>query len=139
MKIYRYSIETEEFNKIRNSSLTGQKREDTFDEYIERTGTEISIQDYFNLNKSDRTNRRRKSNIKYTTIGKPENILDELAFSEHNYSSKLYYSNAVYDDPEDLVESRTDYDTLKSYADELVCFIDDLKDAIAAGHLKISK
>lgn len=57
--------------------------------------------------------------------GTPESIVEELVNWKLGFS-KIDYSSIRKNFPEDLIESRTDWDTMKQYADDLDDFIDKL-------------
>lgn len=133
MEIYRYNINCQEYKAIRNSGLVGVERENAFNECIKKIGTKLSLSEYFNI-----TDRVVKfgDDVHYMAFGKPNNILEELAYGELDYLSELSYCDLIDCYPEDLIESRTDWQAMKGYADGLASFIDRLKCEIADGRLK---
>lgn len=133
MEIYRYNPNCKEWEDIRNSGLTGSKREEAFKECAKRIGTRLTLKEYFSMSIRESDWR---TGICYQCIGKPDNILEELAYSEIEYLSELSYCSIRDHCPEDLIESRTDWDTLKGYADDLASFIERLKNEIGTGNLK---
>lgn len=133
MEIYRFDPRCKEWEEIRDSGLTGLKREEAFKECAKKIGTRLSLEEYFSI--PSRENNWMKG-VCYECIGQPNNILEELACGEIEYSGELYYCNLRDRRPEDLIESRTDWDTLKGYADDLASFIERLKDEIGTGKLK---
>lgn len=133
MEIYRYNINCQEYKAIKNSGLVGVERENAFNECVKKIGTKLSLSEYFNI-----TDRIVKfgDDVHYKAIGKPNNILEELAYGELDYLSELSYCDLSERRPEDLTESRTDWETMKDYADGLASFIYKLKCEIANGRLK---
>ena len=122
--------------KIRNSGLEGKERKTAFDDYIKRTGQLVTVQEYFNDN--DRL-RGHYTNIHYQCFGECKNFIDKLVYGEIEYDSQLYYITARNNHPEDLIESRTGWEEMKSYADDLADFIESLKDDIASGLITIKE
>lgn len=137
MEIYLYNCNDKELKKIRDLKVKSKEREKLVQEYIVRTGTRLTPQQYFSDNGWNRRNQWRNGKA-YHVVGEPQNIIERLIYSEVEYDSQLYYVNARYDHPEDLVESRTDWEEMKSYADELASFIDDVKQAIGNGTIVLS-
>lgn len=131
IKIFKYQHDTNEWSKLINdSSLKGKEREKTIDGFIKKNGQEVSIQDYFNDFNRDSFCRK---NYSYKCFGEPENCIEKLVCGELNYDEDLSYCNARNHFPEDLCESRTDWDQMKEYANGLAYFIDSLKSEIANG------
>ena len=136
MEIYKYRNNTTEWEEIRNSELEGKEREAAFDDYIKRTGQLVTVQEYFKDN--DRLHGY-YTNIHYQCFGECKNFIDKLVYGEIEYDSQLYYITARNNHPEDLIESRTDWEEMKSYADDLADFIENLKDDIANGLIIIKE
>lgn len=132
-EIYKYNPNCQEWEDVRSSELAGKKREDAFSECVKKIGTKLTLQEYFSI-------RYRESDwqkgVCYRCIGKPSNILEELAYSEMEYIDELYYCIARESHPEDLCESRTDWEMMRGYADGLASFIERLKGEIGSGTLK---
>lgn len=137
MEIYIYNINTEELNRIRDLKVKSEEREKLIEEYVIRTGSRITPQQFFRESRWNRKNQWRNGKA-YHVVGKPKNIIERLVYSEVEYDSELYYVNARYDYPEDMVESRTDWEEMKTYADELVSFIEEVKEQIANGTIVVS-
>lgn len=131
--IYKYNPNCQEWKDVRNSKLTGKERDDAFDVCVEKIGTKLTLQEYFNI--WDRSSDWQKG-VCYRIVGKPSNILEELAYSEQEYVDELYYCDARKRSPEDMCESRTDWNMMRDYADGLASFIDRIKDEIGSGKLK---
>lgn len=136
MEIYRYNPNCKEWEDVRNSKLKGAERENAFKEVVKKIGTKLTLQEYFSI-PCRRSDWRKE--ICYQCIGKPINILEELAFSEIDYHEELSYINAKDRFPEDLIESRTDWEEMKNYADNLAYFIDRLKAEIGNGNVKFTE
>lgn len=135
MEIYKYYYDTDEWEQIRNSNLKGKKREEAFDAYIKEHGEKVSIKDYFN--DGERDNWRDKT-YSYKCFGEAENCFERLAKSEMNFDNDLCYCSVSNNSPEDLIEERTDWDEMKSYADGLYYFIERLKGEIASGKIVLA-
>ncbi len=133
MEIYRFDPRCKEWEDIRNSNLVGSKKEMALKDCVRKIGTRLTLEEYFSIPS-------RKNNwmigVCYECVGEPNNILEELAYGEIEYSEELYYCHMSEDCPEDLIESRTDWNTLKGYADDLAQFIERLKNEIGTGKLK---
>lgn len=65
----------------------------------------------------------------FFVVGKPESIIDELVNLKMG-ESNVYYPWISSHSPEDLIESRTDWERLKELADEMYYFIGRLYDYI---------
>lgn len=138
MEIYKYNrslTETKEWQDILNSTYSYKERNKLFDELIKKNGNEVTVQEYFSDGKRISIY---SCNSKYLYIcfGKPSNLFERLALSEINYDDDLSYFNLKKYHPEDLTESRTDWDDLKDYADGMYYFIEELKNEIASGNIK---
>lgn len=133
IKIYKYDYNDKGFRAVVNdSTLKGKKREEALNNWIKTNGTEVSINDYFNDYHRDSFYDKGYS---YHCDGKPENCIERLAYAELEYDSDLSYCTVREHSPEDLIESRTDWDAMKSYADGLAYFIESLKSEIADGKI----
>lgn len=44
--IYKYNPNCQEWEDVRNSKLTGKKRDDAFDVCVEKIGTKLTLQEY---------------------------------------------------------------------------------------------
>jgi hypothetical protein len=131
IKIYRYYYNTQEWrNLINDPTLKGAKRDIAINDFIVKNGTEVSIQEYFND-----FNRKsfRDKGYSYKCFGEAENCIERLVYGEREYDEDLLYCDTRESSPEDLCESRTDWDSMKNYADGMARFIESLKSEIAAG------
>ena len=135
IEIYKYTFDTDEWENIRNSKLEGQERENAFNEYIKQSGTKVTIKEYFQ-------DFRRKDDYytktSYKCFGKPTNAIEQIVFAETDYLDNLSYLSANDNHPEDLIESRTDWESMKDYADGMYYFIQDLIDDIAEGKIIVN-
>ena len=134
MEIYKYYYNTKEWQEICNGKLKSKEREAAFDKYIKEKGQKVSLQDYFK--DSDRNSCRDKG-YSYKFFGEAENCFERLAKEEIDYDVDLCYCSAKNRHPEDLCESRTDWDEMRSYANGLYYFIESLKSEIASGKIKV--
>ena len=135
MEIYKYAINTKDWKNIVNSNLKGKQRQTAFDNYIKATGTKVTLQNYFDDDQRDSY----PKDYSYQYFGEVKNSLERLAAAEMEYDDDLSYCSAKDNHPEDLCESRTDWDDMKNYADGLYRFIEQLKSEIASGVLTINK
>lgn len=129
MDIYKFYPSTKEWSNIVNSNMKRKEIDAALDKYIKENGEKVSIQDYFN----DHNRNSFSIDYSYKCFGDATNIFERLAKGEIDYDNDLNYLNVVKKSPEDLIESRTDWDDMKSYADGLASFIDSLKYEIANG------
>lgn len=130
IKIYKYDHNDKGFRAVVNdSTLKGNKRTEAINNWIKANGIEVTIKDYFND-----YNRDSVYNVySYHCDGNPENCIERLAYAELEYDGDLSYCSVRKNSPEDLTESRTDWDEMKNHADGLAYFIDSLKSEIADG------
>ena len=133
MEIYKYFNNTKEWNNFVNSKLSGKERNIAFDNYVKKHGTKVNIKEYFN--DYDRNNRWKDLGYSYKCIGDADNCIERLVKGEIDYDDDLMYCSVVNKFPEDLCESRTDWDEMCAYADGLNNFINQLKSEIANGKL----
>lgn len=139
MEIYKYNrslTETKEWQDILNSTNSYKERDKLLDELIKKNGNEVTVQEYFSDGK--RISRYScDSKYLYKCFGKPSNLFERLAFSEIDFDNDLCYFDLKKYHPEDLTESRTDWEELKDYADGMYYFIEALKHEIASENIKI--
>lgn len=132
IKIYKYNPEDKRFRDVvNNSTLKGKKREEALDNWVKENGAEVSIKDYLN----DYNRNSWRKDYAYRCFGKAENCIERLVYAELEYDNDLSYCWVREASPEDLIESRTDWDAMKSYADGLAYFIESLKSEIADGKI----
>jgi len=135
IQIYRYQHDTQKWHDLINSSLTGKERDNSINDFIKENGTEVSIQEY--LNDFNRDSFRNKG-YSYKCFGQAENCIERLVYGELEYDEGLSYCKTREHFPEDLCESRTDWEDMKSYADGMASFIDCLKSEVANGTIKVT-
>jgi hypothetical protein len=132
IKIYKYNHQDERFITVVNdNTLKGKERNEAIDNWVKENGTEVSLKDYFS--DCDRNNWRK--DYAYRSFGKAENCIERLAWGEIEYDDDLSYCTMKNLCPEDLIESRTKWDEMKSYADGLYYFIVSLKNEITEGKI----
>jgi hypothetical protein len=132
IKIYKYDPNDKGFQAVVNdNTLKGKKRTEALDNWVKENGTEVSIKDYFN----DCYRNSWRKDYAYRCFGKAENCIERLAWSEIDSDGDLSYCSTKENFPEDLIESRTDWDEMKNYADGLYYFIESLKSEIAEGKI----
>lgn len=134
MEIYKYYHNTKEWREIVNSKLKNKEKEAAFDNYIKECGVKVSLQDYF----KDYQRKKYFVDYSYKCFGEATNCFERLAKGEIDWDNDLRYCDKSESHPEDLVEERTDWGKMKSYADGLADFISLLKSEIADGTLTIS-
>lgn len=135
IEIYKYTYDTNEWKNICNSKLQGQERQNAFNEYIKTYGTKVTIREYF---KDFRRKDDYYTKISYKCFGKPTNAIEQIVYAETDYLDNLSYLSAKDNHPEDLIESRTDWEDMKDYADGMYYFIQDLMRDIANGVITLN-
>lgn len=136
IKIYKYHSKDKRFRDVVNdSTLKGKKREEALDNWVKENGTEVSIKEFLNDYRRNSYHRYDEDYIVYRCFGQPENCIERLAYGEIEWDNDLSYCNARNHSPEDLIESRTDWDAMRDYADGLADFISALKSEIAEGKI----
>ena len=120
MKIIIYNSNTKEWNKFINSlDCKGEERDKAIEAYITKIGQEVSASEF--VNNHIYTNLF--GDLCYEFIGEPNNPLEKIV--------KFVYSDSNYINmksrfPEYFVESRTDWEDMMDYADEMANFINKL-------------
>lgn len=126
MKIIIYNPNTKEWNAFINSLVSeGAKRDKDIKDHIIEIGEEISASQFVK-NSHLYTSWSRK--LCYEFIGEPSNPLEKMI--KFVYSGPNYI-NMKRSFPEDFTESRTDWDDMVNYADELASFIENIMEDIA--------
>ena len=136
IKIYKYPKNvhnTEEWENVLNSNISYKEKEKLFNEISIKYGKEVTIQEYF----SDYSRSSWIKDYNYIMVGEPSNVIEKLVSSEIG-DYLLNYCYMKDRSSEDLIESRTSWDELASYADEMYYFIDEIKSEIANGTIIIS-
>lgn len=128
MKIIIYNPNTKEWDEFINSlgcDCKGEERDKAVKAHIEEIGQEISASEFVN-NSYLYTNLF--GELRYKFIGEPNNPLEKLVgfvYSGPNYINMKSRS------PEDFTESRTDWDEMIDYADEMASFIKEIMEDLA--------
>lgn len=126
MKIIIYNPKTKEFNDFIDSlHCVGIKRDKAVESYLIKTGKEISVKEFLN-NKYNYTHW--SSELRYKLIGEPCNPLEKIVKFIYGSSSYIHMKRSF---PEDFVESRTDWNDMADYADEMASFIEELMDDLS--------
>ena len=122
MKIIIYNPHTKEWNKFIDSlgyNCKGEERDKVVTAYIVKIGQEISPTEFVNNN---HLYTGWSNKLRYEFIGEPNTPLEKIV--------KFVYSGSYIDRkrraPEDFIESRTDWDDMMDYADEMANFINEL-------------
>ena len=125
MKIIIYNPHTKEWNKFINSlGCNDEERDKAIKAHIDKIGQEISATEFVNNSHiyGDLFGKWR-----YKFIGEPNDLLEKTV--------KFVYSGSYIDRkrraPEDFIESRTDWDDMVDYADEMANFINTLMEDMA--------
>lgn len=139
MDIYKYDTTSKEWKDICNSSLSGKKRDEAFDNYIKTKGKKVTLAEYFQDGERNSFSFYHDKGYSYRVFGEAENCFERLAKEEIDWDDGLCYCSAKDRHPEDLCESRTDWDEMKSYADGLYWFIESLKGEIARGEIVLAQ
>lgn len=139
MEIYKYYHNTKEWNEICNGKLKSKEREAAFDNYIKTKGQKVTLQEYFSDYDRNSFSWYKERNYAYKCFGEAENCLERLAKAETDWDNGLSYCSAKSNHPEDLIESRTNWDEMQSYADGLYYFIESLKSEIAEGKIVVAE
>lgn len=121
MKIIIYNPNTKEWNDFINSlNCKGEKRDKIIQDYIIKTGQEISASEFVN-------NNHIYTDLHYKFIEEPNTLLEKIV--------RFIYSGSYIDRkrraPEDFTESRTDWDEMIDYADEMASFIKEIIEDLA--------
>ena len=128
MKIIIYGPHTEEWSGFINSlgnNCRGEERDKAITAYIEKTGQEVSPTEFL---KNRHVYTDSFGEFRYRFIGEPNTPLEKLV--RFVYSGPNYI-NMKRKFHEDFTESRTDWDDMANYADEMACFIEELMEDMA--------
>ena len=125
MKIYIYKVNTKEWNEFVNNDLKGLigiERDKKVDEFIIKTGKEITPKEF-----NDKAYHYTSpwNDDKFLFLGEPENVVEKLLKFVYNSASYIHMKSSF---PEDFCESRTDWDDMVNYADEMESFIKEILD-----------
>lgn len=128
MKIIIYNLHTKEWNEFINSlgcDCNGEERDRTVETYIIKTGQEISASEFV---KNSHLYTNWSGNLRYKFVGEPSNPLEKIIKFVYNGPS---YINMKTSFPEDFTESRTDWDDMVNYAEEMASFIKEIMEDMA--------
>ena len=121
MKIIIYKPNTNEWNKFINSlDYNGIERDKAIEDYIVKIGQEISAKEFIN---NSYLYTSWASKLRYKFIGEPCNPLEKIIKFVYSGSN---YINMKSKFPEDFIESRTDWEDIVNYADEMASFIKEI-------------
>ena len=125
MKIIIYNPNTKEWNKFIDSlgcDCKGIERDKAVQAYIVETGQEISVKEFVS---NSHLYTSWSGKLRYKFIGEPCNPLEKIVMFVYSGST---YINMKSKFPEDFIESRTDWDDMVNYADEMEFFIKEIMD-----------
>ena len=126
MKIIIYDPNTKEFSEFINSlECKGKKRDEAVEAYIADNGKEISAAKFVN---NSHIYTSWSSKLRYMFIGEPCGPLEKMVKFAYSGTS---YINMKESFPEDFTESRTDWDDMVNYADEMASFIKEIMEDLA--------
>lgn len=123
MKIYIYNPNDERFQSFVNNDLkgiSGIERDEKINDFITKIGNEITPKE-FQDNAYHYTSPW--NNDKFRFLGEPENVVEKLLKFIYGSASYIHMKSSF---PEDFCESRTDWDDMVDYADEMSSFIEDI-------------
>ena len=126
MKIIIYDPNTKEFSEFINSlKCNGAKRDEAVEAYIADNGKEISAAEFV---RDSYLYTSWSSKLRYMFIGEPCGPLEKMVKFAYSGTS---YINMKESFPEDFTESRTDWDDMVNYADEMASFIKEIMEDLA--------
>lgn len=128
MKIIIYNHNTKEWNEFIDSlgcDCNGEERDKAVETYIIKTGQEISASEFV---KNSHLYTSWSGNLRYKFIGEPSNLLEKIIKFVYNGPN---YINMKTSFPEDFTESRTDWDDMVNYAEEMASFIKEIMEDMA--------
>lgn len=126
MKIIIYNPNTDEWGKFINSLTCDYKERDRLiDNHIVEIGKEISAKEFVN---NSHTYTFWGSQLRFRFIGEPTDPLEKLVKYVYDGDNYIYMKDHF---PEDFVESRTDWDDMVDYADDMSRFIRNLMEDLA--------
>lgn len=126
MKIIIYNPNTNEWDKfIRSLNYKGEERDKVIQDYIIKIGQEISASEFV---KNSYLYTSWSSKLRYKFIGEPSNTLEKIVAFIYDSPSYIHMKRSF---PEDFIESRTDWDDMINYADEMASFIKEIMEDLA--------
>lgn len=136
IEIYKYNPSSAWFKDVVNDdTLKGKKRDIAIDNAIKENGSQISIVEYL----KDWNRNGWGKDYCYACYGEAEDSIEGLVNAEINGDECLNYWNVKNNCPEDLIESRTNWDEMKGYADGLYWFINSVISDVVTGKIIVSK
>lgn len=121
MKIIIYNPNTKEWNDFINSlNCKGEERDKIIQDYIIKIGQEISTDEFV---KNSYLYTSWSSKLRYKFIGEASNTLEKIVAFIYDSPSYIHMKKSF---PEDFIESRTDWDDMVNYADEMADFIKEI-------------
>ena len=121
MKIIIFNPYTNEWNEFINSlKCKGEKRDKAINTHIAEIGQEISIAEFV---KNSYLYTSWSSKLRYKFIGKASNTLEKIVAFIYDSPSYIHMKRSF---PEDFIESRTDWNDMVNYADEMASFIKEI-------------
>ena len=126
MKIIIYNPNTKEWNDFINSlNCKGEERDKIIQDYIIKIGQEISTDEFV---KNSYLYTSWSSKLRYKFIGEASNTLEKIVAFIYDSPSYIHMKKSF---PEDFIESRTDWDDMVNYADEMADFIKEIMEDLA--------
>ena len=128
MKIIIYNPNTNEWNKFIDSlgcNCKGIERNKAIEAYIIEIGREISVSEFVN---NSHLYTGWSNELRYKFIGEPCNPLEKIVAFVYDSPSYIHMKKSF---PEDFIESRTDWDDMVNYADEMASFIKEIMEDLA--------
>ena len=126
MKIIIYNPNTKEWNDFINSlNCKGEERDKIIQDYIIKIGQEISVSEFI---KNSYLYTSWSSKLRYKFIGEASNTLEKIVAFIYDSPSYIHMKRSF---PEDFIESRTDWDDMVNYADEMANFIKEIMEDLA--------
>ena len=126
MKIIIYNPHTKEWNEFINSlGCNEEERNKVIKAHIDKIGQEISATEFVNNSHiyADLFGKWR-----YKFIGEPNNLLEKTVKFVYGSSSYIHMKKNF---PENFIESRTDWNDMVNYADEMADFIKKIMEDLA--------
>ena len=126
MRIVIYDPNTKEFSEFINSlNCIGRERDEAIDAYIAEIGQEISAAEFV---RDSYLYTAWYGKLRYKFIGEPCNPLEKMVKFVYSGTSYIHMKESF---PEDFTESRTDWDDMSNYADEMASFIKEIMEHLA--------
>lgn len=128
MKIIIYNPHTKEWNEFINSlgcDCKGEERDEIVKAYITEIGREISASEFVN---NSYLYTDLFGELRYKFFEEPNSPLEKLIWFVYSGPN---YINMKRSFPEDFIESRTDWDDMVNYADEMASFIKEIMEDLA--------